>query len=78
MNTNTKILLGIIGAATAGAVIGMLMTPEKGSDMRKLMKNTANDWLSAIADLVATGKAKANDMKDDLETTANRYTGAAN
>lgn len=78
MNTNTKFLVGIIAAATAGAVIGMLMTPEKGSDMRKLMKNTANDWLSAIADLVATGKDKAGDMKDDLETAANRYTSAVN
>lgn len=78
MNTNTKFLVGIISAAVAGAVIGMLMTPEKGSDMRKLMKNTANDWLSAIADLVATGKNRAGDMKDDLETAANRYTNVVN
>jgi gas vesicle protein len=78
MNTNTKILLGIIGAATAGAVIGMLMAPEKGTDMRKLMKNTANDWLTAFSDMLATGKGKVAEVKDNLETAANRYTGATN
>ena len=30
MTTSTKVLLGIIGAAAAGAVIGMLLAPEKG------------------------------------------------
>jgi gas vesicle protein len=78
MNNNSKILLGIIGAAAAGAVIGMLMTPEKGSDLRKIVKKSANDWLSAFADMIATGKGKVKDMKDDLESTANRYTGATN
>ncbi len=78
MNTNSKFLLGIIGAAVAGAAIGMLMAPEKGSDMRKLMKNTANDWLTAFSDMLASGKGKVADIKDNLESTANRYTGASN
>ena len=78
MTTNQKFLLGIIGAAAAGAVIGMLMSPEKGSDMRKKVKTTANDWLTAFSDMLATGKGKVDDIKDNLETAANRYTGAAN
>jgi gas vesicle protein len=35
MTTGTKVVLGILGAAAAGVVIGMLIAPEKGSEMRK-------------------------------------------
>ena len=35
MNTKTKIVLGIIGAAAAGAAIGLLLAPEKGSDLQE-------------------------------------------
>ena len=78
MTTNTKFLLGIIGAATAGAVIGMLMAPEKGSDMRKQVKDTAKDWLDAFSDLVTNGKEKVAEAKENIEATASRYTGATN
>ena len=39
MNSSTKVILGIIGAAAAGAVIGMLLAPEKGSDIRQRVKD---------------------------------------
>ncbi len=78
MTTNTKVLLGIIGAAAAGAVVGMLLAPEKGTDIRKQMKDTAKDWLEAFSDLVATGKGKAAEVKENIEATASRYTGATN
>jgi gas vesicle protein len=35
MNTKSKVLLGILGAAAAGVVIGMLVAPEKGKETRK-------------------------------------------
>ncbi|WP_315822208.1 YtxH domain-containing protein [Paraflavitalea speifideaquila] len=35
MTTTTKVLLGIVGAAAAGVVIGMLVAPDKGSELRK-------------------------------------------
>ena len=39
MTTNTKIILGIVGAAAAGAVIGLLLAPEKGSELRERIKS---------------------------------------
>ena len=38
MNTTSKVILGILGAAAAGVVIGMLVAPEKGKDTRKTLK----------------------------------------
>ena len=35
MDTKTKVLLGILGAAAAGVVIGMLVAPDKGNESHK-------------------------------------------
>jgi gas vesicle protein len=35
MTKNTKIALSLFAAAAAGAVVGMLLAPEKGKDLRK-------------------------------------------
>lgn len=58
MTSTTKVVLGILGAAAAGAVIGMLLAPEKGSDIRQKVKDAANDWACQLADLFAEGKSE--------------------
>jgi gas vesicle protein len=70
MTTTTKVILGIVGAAAAGAVIGMLLAPEKGTDLRQKVKDAANDWATQLADLFAEGKSELQNLK-------NRATGAA-
>jgi gas vesicle protein len=70
MTTTTKVILGIVGAAAAGAVIGLLIAPEKGSDLRQKVKDAANDWATQLADLFAEGKSELQNLK-------NRATGAA-
>jgi gas vesicle protein len=44
MTTTTKVILGLIGAAAVGAAVGMLLAPEKGSDLRKNIADTAGKW----------------------------------
>ena len=63
MTSTTKVILGIVGAAAAGAVIGMLLAPEKGSDIRQKVKDAANDWACQLADLFAEGKSELNNLK---------------
>jgi gas vesicle protein len=63
MTTTTKVILGIVGAAAAGAVIGMLLAPDKGSELRKKVKDTANDWACQLADLFAEGKSELQNLK---------------
>ncbi|MEP6512361.1 MAG: YtxH domain-containing protein [Parafilimonas sp.] len=71
MSTQAKILVGIIGAAAAGAIIGMLCAPEKGSDLRKRVSTTTNDLICQLADLFTAGKNKINAMASDVESGIN-------
>jgi gas vesicle protein len=54
--SNSKLLMGILGAAAAGVVIGMLIAPEKGEDLRKNIRKTADDWMDEIAIWAGKGK----------------------
>ncbi|MBO9659251.1 MAG: YtxH domain-containing protein [Chitinophagaceae bacterium] len=67
MTTKSKVLLGILGAAAAGVVIGLLIAPEKGSDTRKKIKNTAGDWADSLGHLWNKGKRMAEDGLDEVK-----------
>lgn len=73
MNSNTKLVLGILGAVAAGAVIGLLLAPEKGSDTRKKIGNTANDWGKQLGDLFASTKTEMMNLKDKASRMAGEY-----
>jgi gas vesicle protein len=68
MNSNTKMLLGIIAAGAVGVAIGMLLAPEKGSDLRKSLKETLGDLGEKVTDLIAEGKEKLMDVAGDVNT----------
>jgi gas vesicle protein len=72
MTTTTKVLLGIVGAAAAGVVIGMLVAPDKGSELRKKIKDNANDWAGQLSDLFHQGKDKAEDLASEASNKYNR------
>jgi gas vesicle protein len=50
MTTTTKVILGLIGAAAVGAAVGMLLAPEKGSDIRKNIADTAGKWSNKLGE----------------------------
>ena len=66
MKTTGQILLGILCAASAGVVIGLLIAPEKGEDLRKDIKNSAGDFAKKLGDLLARGKEQYEDLKSKL------------
>ncbi len=77
MTTKSKVLLGILGAAAAGVVIGLLVAPEKGKDMRKKIKKTARDWSDNLGHLWTRGKEAAEDATEDLKEKAKRARSSA-
>lgn len=62
MNTKSKIILGLVGAVAAGVVVGLLLAPEKGSDIRKGIGKTAGDWADHLTDLFANAKGEIKDL----------------
>ncbi|HOX81917.1 MAG TPA: YtxH domain-containing protein [Chryseolinea sp.] len=67
MNNTTKIVLGMAAAAAAGAAIGMLLAPEKGTDLQKKIKEGAEEWLKDFNGLISTGKEVMNRAKSSTE-----------
>jgi len=62
MTTGTKVVLGILGAAAAGVVIGMLIAPEKGSEMRTRIKKSAGDLVDNLSNLFIKGKEELEEL----------------
>ena len=76
MNTNSKVLLGILGAAAAGVVIGMLVAPDKGNETRKKLKKTASEWADSLSHMWERGKQSAEEGAQEAKDKA-RYAKSA-
>jgi gas vesicle protein len=68
--SNSKILLGILGAAAAGVVVGLLIAPEKGKDLRKNISKTASDWMDELTSWAGRGKAYAREIGNEMMADA--------
>ncbi len=55
---NSKVFWGIVTAAAAGAVIGLLFAPDEGLKTRKKIKNKSNDWAQDVLDTLEKSKSK--------------------
>jgi gas vesicle protein len=77
MNSTGKVILAIVGAAAAGAIIGMLVAPEKGSDLRKRISDATGDWSDQLSQLLAQGKEQLQNLKNTASNEAENLTGEA-
>jgi gas vesicle protein len=73
MKNSANIFLGILGAATAGVIIGMLIAPEKGEDLRGKLKDTANDFAKRLGDLITQGKERFDNVRTKAMDEAEAY-----
>lgn len=52
----------MLAAAAAGASIGVLMAPEKGSDLRRKIKDGIDEVMEDVSELLALGKDEMQNM----------------
>jgi len=67
MKTATKVILSVAAAAAAGAMIGMLLAPEKGKDLQAKIRDGAKDWLAEFSSLLTFGKEVAEEARSQGE-----------
>ena len=70
MSTKSKIILGLVGAAAAGVVVGILLAPDKGSEIRKNIGKSAGDWADHLTDLFANAKGEIKDLGNKASRAA--------
>ncbi len=76
-----KLLLGVLAGIAAGAALGILLAPEKGSDTRRkiskkgddyvdVLKDKFNNFLESITDTVDAAKDEAEGLMEKGKSKA--------
>ncbi len=63
MTGSTKFLLG----AAAGMVIGLLIAPEKGEELRNDIADSAGKWKNQLGKLIGKANGSLEDLKSYLD-----------
>jgi len=63
MSAKTKLILGLVGAAAAGVVVGLLLAPDSGAATRRKISDTASDWTDQLSDLFSSAKDQVDDLR---------------
>lgn len=67
MNNTGKIVVAAAAGIVAGAILGILFAPEKGSETRKKMTDEGKKFYDDAKDKFRKGKEKFSDLKEDIE-----------
>jgi gas vesicle protein len=67
MNTSGKILAAVAAGIAAGAVLGILFAPDKGSETRRKINEKGKKFTDDVKDKFSKGKEKFNGLKEDFE-----------
>lgn len=68
-----KVLLGALAGVAIGAVVGVLLAPEKGSDTRKKISKKGQDLADDVKSQVGGLKDKYNDLVDNVASKVDAF-----
>ena len=66
MSDNSKVLIGLLAGLAAGAALGLLLAPEKGSDTRDKLSQSLKDLADSIRDKAADEINNLTSLKDKV------------
>jgi gas vesicle protein len=69
MNDNSKVLVGLLAGLAAGAALGLLFAPEKGSETRDRLSQSLKDLGDAIRDRAEDEINNLGNLKDKVVTS---------
>ncbi len=71
-----KVLLGVLAGVAAGAMLGILFAPDKGSNTRKKIAAKSEDYGDAIKekidDFIASMSEKLDEVKEEVSDIAEK------
>ncbi|HEX8515480.1 MAG TPA: YtxH domain-containing protein [Bacteroidia bacterium] len=77
MSDNGKILGALVLGAAAGAVLGLLFAPSKGSELRQKISDNTGDLIDELTDKIGEGKEMLAGLKEKAMTKADELKGRA-
>ncbi|MEC3880114.1 YtxH domain-containing protein [Parapedobacter sp. 10938] len=80
MNDNAKVVAALLTGLAAGAALGILFAPEKGSETREKLNDSLKDLGDALKERTAEQVDHLNDFKEKVvaavKTKVNKHEGA--
>lgn len=63
----SSVIIGFAAAALTGAAIGMLLAPEKGTDLQKKLRGEANKWIDEVKKLLNASRELRVNAEEEIE-----------
>src|SRR6185295_14610881 len=70
MSDNGKVLSALLLGAAAGAVLGILFAPDKGTDTRKKIQGSAENLMDQLSEKINEIKESLAGLKDKAKSAA--------